>query len=145
MPIFLPGPNVDPKGPDGQGRNRLRVDAIEPTARCALRPRTFAALRESQNTALAQWGGHFAPCTGSGQCSECPRATRQFSMDAAPGELFVRLHAEGSVHYTADLAGGWNAELFLIDWDDLAALESGWRLGRLQRDEHSHFIAISRT
>jgi len=52
MPIFLPAPAHQPTGPDGQGWNRLTVAAPAPSAQCALRPRTYAALAESQDTRL---------------------------------------------------------------------------------------------
>nr|WP_233337831.1 hypothetical protein [Pseudomonas aeruginosa] len=144
MPIYLEGPSYDPRGPDGDGRNRLRIDSIDPQPRCALRPRTFAGLRESMNTAIAQWGSHFDVCSGGGECSACFRFTRRHNIQSPPDALIVRLHPDGSLHYTSDVKAGWNASLTPIAWDDLASLEEGWSLGRVLRDEHSQYIPLNR-
>ncbi|HBO6305205.1 MULTISPECIES: hypothetical protein [Pseudomonas] len=59
-------------------------------------------------------------------------------------QLVIRQDANGMLHYTTDLAAGWNAHLIPLDWDDLASLEDGWVFGRAQRDQHSEFITVTR-
>ncbi|MGW5456616.1 hypothetical protein [Nocardia sp. NPDC003979] len=46
MTIYLRPPEPNPGGPDGQGWNRLSLNAHTsvPAPQCALRPRTYAAL-----------------------------------------------------------------------------------------------------
>jgi len=55
--------DYDPRGPDGRGRNRLRIEVMQPMPRCALRPRTRAA-------ALDLWRGmvRFGVPTAYGYC-----------------------------------------------------------------------------
>jgi hypothetical protein len=62
----------DPRGPDGRGRNRLRIEYIEPTPRCALRPRTKAAALDLWR-GMARFGNTtaYAPCIGE-SCQACP-------------------------------------------------------------------------
>lgn len=144
MPIYLEAPPFDPRGPDGQGRNRLRIDCIDPTPRCALRPRSFPTLRESQNTMLAAWNGQFASCTNQGECSSCAHGSHRFSLPKDDEQLVIRQDANGTLHYTTDLAAGWNAHMITLHWDDLASLEDGWVFGRAQRDQHSEFITVTR-
>lgn len=144
MPIYLEAPPFDPRGPDGQGRNRLRVDGIDPAPRCALRPRSFPTLRESQNTLLAAWSGQFGRCTNQGKCSTCSLVSRRFSLPEGDPKFVIRQDANGSLHYTTDLAAGWNAVLTPLDWDDLASLEDGWLFSRAKRDQHGEFITVTR-
>lgn len=144
MPIFLEAPTQDPRGPDGQGRNRLRVDSLDPTPRCALRPRSFPTLRESQNTMLAQWNGQFGRCISQGMCESCGHASYRFRLPEGLEHLVIRLHEDGSLHYSSEQDAGWAANLTPIDWDDLATLEDGWVISRASRDQHSEFITITR-
>ncbi|MFF3665434.1 hypothetical protein [Microtetraspora malaysiensis] len=72
MPIYLPAPAHDSRGPDGDGWNRLSLNAgpVYP-GQCALAPTSYATLWESQDTRRARWGG-FGPCVRCGDCTSCP-------------------------------------------------------------------------
>ncbi|MEW1762414.1 hypothetical protein AB0393_38655 [Streptomyces cyaneofuscatus] len=65
MPIYLDNPHdYGPSGPDGQGWNRLSLNAhFDTPVHCGLRPIRFAALFEAR-TGRQRWGG-FERCTGA--------------------------------------------------------------------------------
>lgn len=138
MPIFLSAPVREPSGPDGQGWNRLTAAAPGPSAQCALRPRSHAALVESQDTRRARWGA-FGPCTRAGNCAGCPiasaapRRLRSFTRD-----VLVRFLPRGGrteLHLMNNPAKGWDSSSSVWTWDELARLQ-GWRIGHAHRDEH---------
>ena len=71
MPIYLPRPRRDPRGPDGQGWNRIHFYPVG-YDECALRPTDAATLMESSNSWRASYG-LFGPCvTDDGDCPNCP-------------------------------------------------------------------------
>lgn len=139
MPIFLTAPAHQPGGPDGQGWNRLSAAVHGPSAQCALRPRSHAALIESQDTRRARWGG-FGPCARDGHCEGCPIA------NAAPRKLasfmpdvLVRIlrrpDGRTELHLMNRPDQGWDSSSQVWTWDELARLQ-GWRIGHAHRDEH---------
>ncbi|QSI49976.1 hypothetical protein [Thermobispora bispora] len=138
MPIFLAAPAHRPTGPDGQGWNRLTA-GIDPSAQCALRPRSYAALVEGQDTRRARWGG-YGPCIRGGDCDGCPIAS------AAPRQLIsftpdvlVRILPRGDrdeLHVMNRPDRGWDSGSVVWSWEQLARVV-GWRVGRPHRDEHS--------
>lgn len=67
-----------PKGPDGQGRNRLAINVMEPSPRCLLRPRSRqAALDYLRGIRLPELATYYDGCTHpESKCSKCVRATR---------------------------------------------------------------------
>lgn len=143
MPIYLDPPERRPASPDGQGWNRLSLNAHgEYVAQCALRPRSYPALYESQNTHKAAWGP-FGVCVADGRCDQqCPIAAAQpATLKSFGPDVLVRLMPRGSggaaiePHIMNQSEKGWESSSRVWTWDDLAQLQ-GWRLGRAHRDEH---------
>lgn len=143
MPIFLESSGYNPIGPDGQGRNRLKIDSIDPQPRCALRPSSYPALRESQDTRLAQWSGSFGICTNAGRCNGCERSGHQFELEAFTSEVMIRIDAQNRLHAMNKADEGWSSYGRFLNWEDLAAIK-GWRIGRSGSDRHSQYILIHR-
>lgn len=150
MPIQLRAPEYRPGGPDGQGWNRLSLNAHfgQPAHQCALRPRSRATLTESQQTSRARWGG-FGPCTSDGDCLDCPRLLALEDPKWLPSEtdrVLVRLkEPEGDFGWTGapasrpyvvdDPDAGWASPRYRWTWEDLARLR-GWRPTAAHWDEH---------
>jgi hypothetical protein len=147
MPIYLPAPAHDRRGPDGQGWNRLSLNAGPVHAgQCALRPRSYATLRESWDTRRAQWGG-FGPCGRAGygrevpDCRTCPvlagerRELHSFEPDVLVRVLIRDGQTIGEPHVMNRPGNGWESTSQVWTWQELARLE-GWRLGRRHVDEH---------
>jgi hypothetical protein len=142
VPIHLTPPAYQPTGPDGQGWNRLSLNAHgSKTPQCALRPRSYATLVESQDTRRAQWGG-FGPCSGDGFCrDEClVLAVRSERLRSFTSDVLVRLLPRGEgvpdqAHLMNHPEKGWDSSSQVWTWEELARLE-GWRVGRPHRDEH---------
>lgn len=143
MPLYLPAPAHDPRGPDGRGWNRLRVESIVGD-QCALLPHSYAALYEAQDTRRAAWGP-FGPCHRAGACTGCPRFTQlreTRTLIAFPGpRVLVRLAGDGPIpqpHVMTDPdpAAGWASASTPMAWNELVRL-AGWKLGRQHHDEHS--------
>ena len=67
----------NPKGPDGQGWNRLAIIALEPSPRCSMRPRSRQAALDTLR-GMARFGviTAYDECTGQGRCATCPVACR---------------------------------------------------------------------
>lgn len=162
MPIFLPAPqNYRAGGPDGQGWNRLSLNAHmgAATARCALRPRSYSTLIESFDTRRAQWGGALAACTGAGRCLACPVSSRSeptVPWEGDAGRVLVRQqprHVPGPVTTPGgipdrlwamqDANAGWDSRSIELFWDDMPALTS-WRVGRAHCDEHGQGFWLHR-
>ena len=143
MPIYLEENAFNPNGPDGQGRNRLRFDTLDPQPRCALRPRSYATLRESQNTSLAKWNGNFDLCKGGGQCSACPRLKHQFALDAFTPDVMIRIDEQARLHAMDRPEDGWASYGRFVEWEDIAAVD-GWRIGKHGADAHSPFFLLHR-
>lgn len=155
MPIYLPAPKPDPRGPDGQGWNRLSLGAHYSTipGQCALRPRTFATLYETlRTTELARFGNH-GRCVRDNpgrypDCRSCPVLTAEPStLDTTHDRVLVRIqrHTTGSwlatqtvdvPYIVTDPDLGWNSPHQRWAWDQLARL-TGWRAGRVHDDRHS--------
>ncbi|MFD7205923.1 hypothetical protein [Streptomyces sp. NPDC059893] len=138
MPIRLPAPTPRPGGPNDQGMNRIALNpaALGVDDQCALRPRSFATLWESQDTRRARWGG-FGPCVQDGDCPTCPifRAEPQH-LDAFASRILVRIAADGRPHLMNRAEDGWASLSIRWTWQELARLD-GWTLGRRHHDEHS--------
>lgn len=160
MSVYLAPPTYRPGGPDGKGWNRLSLNAHMGAGRprCALRPRTYAALWVSmRNTAHCEWGGDYAPCTNEGQCGDCGTFNAdRLNLDAFSDQVLIRIREHGK---SSDLIpGGVRSDLWLMNrpdtgwsssarrctWDELCRLEDGWRIGRAYRDEHSDGFWIHR-
>lgn len=154
MTIRLEAPAYRPGGPDGQGWNRLNLNAHIGAERpqCALRPRSYPTLWMSQDTRRARWGG-YGPCirperTTGDLCGGCPMLTERTELRSFTPSVLARIQrrvvGEGFVaqeHTQVWLMNrpdnGWGETGHIWPWDDLARLE-GWRVdSRPYRDEHS--------
>jgi hypothetical protein len=161
MTIFLDAPRHRPGGPDGQGWNRLSLNAHmgTPSGQCALRPTSYATLHESRrDSRLAEWGSYGRCGRGAGACDACPllrREPRKF--DAFTDRVLVRLEKRPAM--PGGLFGdqgvpdrpwvmnrpedGWGSRGEPWTWEELAALQ-GWRVGRQYRDEHGEGFWLER-
>ena len=159
MPIYLEGPEPSPGGPDGQGWNRLSLNAHmhTPTARCAMRPRTYPTLHTiGRDSRLCEWGGQWAACDHrpGGDCTACPRLVgpiRPLCVSATVTTVMVRVYEPDRVDdllpggIPAQLRicvrdnggdGDWNAAA-VWTWEELARLTgAGWKVGRQFHDHH---------
>ncbi|MGA5599591.1 hypothetical protein ACPCUF_00895 [Streptomyces griseoincarnatus] len=162
MPIYLPAPEAPAGGPDGKGWNRLSLNAHGGLpAQCALRPRRWGALLESQDTRRARWGG-FGPCIRRGDCEQCPlrRALNEHPtvVEVNAPRVLVRvepLYADDRVMFNAG-PDGWRLWVTTgpddrdyrdrkpWSWED-AARVLGWDLGRPYIDEHGEGFWLERT
>ncbi|MFB8406757.1 hypothetical protein [Streptomyces sp. NPDC055912] len=71
MPLFLEQPTYGPHGPDGQGWNRLSLNAhFDTRHQCGLLPIGYTGLFESR-TGRQGWGG-YDRCGKAGACGACP-------------------------------------------------------------------------
>ena len=85
MPIHLPAPAHRNGGPDGQGWNRMSLGTLAGDE-CALRPRDYSHLVESQDTRRARYGG-YGPCIACGRClNACP-------LGLEPNQVSIRVEA----------------------------------------------------
>jgi len=133
MPIFLESPNHDPKGPDGGGWNRLRVD-VYLSNQCAMQPKSYASLRyESQNTILARWG-NFGHCFNDGRCKDC-ELMNPSELDVFGDKVLVRLDSDNQPWIMNRPDKGWGEYGVPYPWSFFARLE-GWQVGEKYRDEH---------
>lgn len=139
MPIYLPAPVPRPGGPEGHGWNRLSIGSMGALAgdECALRPRTWAALRESQDTRRARYGG-FGPCHRAGACDTCPvLRSPQRTLDALDDRVLARIHPhDGHLYLMNRPEDGWASGAQRWTWAEVARID-GWEIGRQHRDEHS--------
>lgn len=160
MPIYLQEPASPAGGPDGKGWNRLSLNAHGGLgAQCALRPRRWGALLESQDTRRARWGG-FGWCINRGQCDGCPvleawdsqctvvpvnapRVLVRVEPVFAPGATFT-----GPDSYKLWLATDPDDRDYRNGqpwtWDEAARVR-GWDLGRSYLDEHGEGFWLERT
>lgn len=157
MPIYLPRPPHDPRGPDGKGWNRIGLYNADLSAdECALRPRSYGALWESQDTRRATYGV-YGPCTRQGQCDGCPVLAAIVNGPAPPlrpagvDRVLVRVKSRPAFpdalfdqcmihtpHLMDDPEQGWHSASTPTTWDRLShALGHGWTLGRRHVDDDS--------
>lgn len=146
MPIYLPAPAHRNGGPDGKGWNRLAVNAMGALIddQCALRPRDYSHLRESQDTRRARYGG-YGPCTSAGNCIECPiLQAAPKRLDSLDDRVLVRIHpVDGRPCLMNRPEDGWASLALRWTWQDLARLD-GWEVGRRYHDEHGDGFWLER-
>lgn len=146
MPIYLPAPAHRNGGPDGQGWNRVSLASMGGLAgdQCALRPRDYSHLRESQDTRRARYGG-YGPCVVGGSCQACPIFREAPRTLAALGDrVLVRTHpGDGSLYLMSRPEDGWASLAKRWTWQDLARLD-GWTVGRRHRDERGDGFWLER-
>ncbi|MET8746846.1 hypothetical protein [Streptomyces sp. NPDC004728] len=161
MPIYLRAPEAAPGGPDGKGWNRLSLGAHIGTGgdQCALRPRSWGALVEAQDTRRARWGGH-GPCIRRGQCDSCPVRealnTRCTVVPVNAPQALVRvepifppgLALTGPAGYRLWVTTGPEDRDYRKrqpwTWDDAVRIP-GWDLGSMYYDEHGDGFWLKRT
>lgn len=133
MSIYLRKPAHDPKGPDGQGHNRMEIQGITHD-QCALRPTSYATLWEGQDTRRARWG-NFGWCVQEGNCGTCPVFTApRESLDAFTDKVLVRIsERDGKPWLMNHPDRGWASSGYPWTWERLARLD-GWTVGRSHRD-----------
>lgn len=144
MPIHLITPEQKPGGPDSQGWNRMSLGSLAGDE-CALRPRTYPALRESQDTRRARYGG-FGPCIKGGDCVNCPIfKTAPKPLAALDDRVLVRIHPhDGHLYLMNRPEDGWASGALRWTWAEVARIE-GWDIGRRHHDEHSDGFWINRS
>lgn len=137
MPIYLPAPKHDPRGPDGQGWNRLGLHfaTLKPQDQCALRPRDTKSLREMQDTRRARWGG-YGVCPAKGACEGCAVFHDHFEFDPLADRVLVRVDHRGHAWLMDKPHAGWSSKAIPVTWQQLALID-GWQLGSDYRDKHS--------
>lgn len=151
MPVYLSQPRHDGRGPDGQGWNRLSLNAGPTVDQCALKPSSYATLWESQNTTRARFGS-FGPCTREGACSDCPVLAEALNPEpfrAFTDSVLVRVLSRPSrvgvfgtdtrvPHLMNKPEQGWGSTSFPTTWQRLAQIIGhGWTLGRRHVDQDS--------
>ncbi|MCX5138350.1 hypothetical protein [Streptomyces sp. NBC_00338] len=143
MPIHLKVPAHRNGGPDGQGWNRMSLGSLAGD-QCALRPRDYSHLRESQDTRRARYGG-YGPCVSEGNCAECPilQASPRH-LDSLDSRVLVRIHADGYLYLMNRPDDGWASSAKRWTWQDVARLD-GWEIGRRHCDAHSDGFWLERT
>ena len=139
MPIYLKAPTPANGGPDGRGWTRFSVNSMGALVsdQCALRPRDYSHLRESQDTRRARYGG-YGPCINDGNCTECPiLQSTPLTLDSLDDRILVRVHPSDRLPYLMNRPeDGWASLAKRWTWQDLARL-NGWTVGRAYEDEHS--------
>lgn len=145
MPIHLTAPAYQNGGPDGKGWTRLAINsmAVGVDDECALRPRDYSHLVESQDTRRARWGG-YGPCISDGGCETCPifKAAPR-TLTALTDRVLVRIGQGGAPYLMNRPEDGWASVARRWTWQDLARLD-GWTIGRTYRDKHSDGFWLER-
>lgn len=139
MPIHLKAPEPALGGPDGRGWTRLSIASMGALVEdeCALRPRDYSHLRESQDTRRARYGG-YGPCIADGKCETCPiLQSPPRHLASLDDRVLVRVHpTDGRPYLMNRPEDGWASLARRWTWQDLARLD-GWEIGRRYSDEHS--------
>lgn len=135
MPIYLQAPAHRNGGPDGQGWNRMSLGSLAGDE-CALRPRDYSHLLESQDTRRSGYGG-YGPCVTEGRCEACPIfLAAPKHLESLDDRVLVRVDPrDGRPHLMNRPDDGWASMSMRWTWQDLARLE-GWMVGRRHDDEH---------
>lgn len=150
MPIYLSSPACESRGPDGQGWNRLSLNAGSTGGQCALKPSSYATLWESQNTTRARFG-MFGSCVRGGGCDSCPvlaSALEPEPFHALTDRVLVRVLVRSSAGLFGTAAHipylmnrpeqGWASRAVPTTWERLVqVLGHGWTLGRRYVDHDS--------
>ena len=143
-----PPDTYDPRGPDGQGRNRLRVEVVTPAPRCRLRPETYEAAWTHDNRpthAAACWSS-FGPCVYSGDCAGCPLAVKRAASwlfwPDPPDRSVIRALGD-DLHLMNRQRGGFRQRS--IPYRSWAALyaDVAIRVVGKKTDEHGEYIEIA--
>lgn len=140
--IFLKAPDVNARGPDGGGRNRLRVETLELNDQCALRPKTAEKfVYESADTRFSHYGG-FKPCTSRGVCGSCTIYNESLhSPLEGVGRVMIRIDTRGNAWAMNRPEEGWASKGYILPWELLARLHSHTVEARhISVDKHSRYF-----
>ena len=110
----------NPRGPDGQGRNRLRLEVLQPAApeRCLLRPTDLRACWEGIERPWAAEPTRFRVCDGSNE-AECPRATHVSHY----GPQIALRPGEGDTYWILNRrVGGFSQSGFVVSLETAAKI-----------------------
>ena len=126
-------------GPDGRGWNRLRVDTLGPSPQCAMKPKTYEALKHEvrRGSSFCAWGP-YGPCTGS-DCRTC-KYSQPFDFDLCDNSrLLVRIiPADGTRPEQLCLMNkpDINSRSCFVTWNQLARMANFEVAGKF-RDNHT--------
>jgi hypothetical protein len=147
MSIFLVAPRQASGPRDGQGWNRLSLNAHMAHLRpqCALRPTSWSTLAAARRgSLLADWG-HYGQCVlpDRPDCGSCPVLTDPPRVLAAfTDRVLVRLLERHGSTVTWDEPWvmnrpdqGWGERGEKWTWEQIHRLK-GWEIGRPHRDQH---------
>jgi hypothetical protein len=148
VPVYLPAPEPDRRGPDGKGRNGLRIESIW-LDECALRPTSWQTLWIAQTDTRRAWYGNFGPCGRTGRCGGCavweapPLACRDHGHGS--GRMLARLdpRRRDPVWLMVNPDLGWESYGYRWTWAQLARLR-GWQADRGHVDEHGEGFWLRR-
>lgn len=149
MPIYLtPNYSHNPKGPDGNGLNRLRVDHLEPLAQCALKPKTYSALKECQNTEKSLYGP-YEQCTNNGDCKNCAffnsKNESNLEKPVFANEFYIReLGFGGNPCSVNKIEKGWKSTSYWgFKWTDVNC-DPDFYPHEFGYDKHSRWVLMKR-
>jgi len=149
MPIYLPMPRRAPRGPDGQGWNRIHIYPVG-NDECALRPTDAATLMESYNTWRASYGGFGACITDGGDCPNCPlferyTAERPSAQLGFGDRVLFRIWPKtGQPMLMNKPEQGWGSTAEYWTWDRIAMIK-GWGWDGFFRDRDSEGFWLRRS
>jgi len=109
----------DPRGPDGQGRNRLGIWSMSPTPRCSLRPQTRqAALDTARGMAALGSITSYGDCTSNEPCASCSRQRK--ARDPWNPNWCLREDQHGNVWLLGTAASGFSGRGYCFtNWEKL--------------------------
>ena len=125
----------NPKGPDGQGWNRMAIIGLGSHDRCTLLPITRqAALDTLRGMAKHGVPTAYSDCRSNKPCLQCPVATKQ--KDAWNDAWHIREDASGAVWLLGNIEKAFSG--FGYRYKTWAALIGGVEVPMLKRMRDSH-------
>lgn len=151
-PYVIEPPSLDPLGPDGAGRNRLRVDVMPPGERCRLLPCCWSAAwtAEHRPRHVRESWSLFELCRGTA-CSSCSVAQKREGERTRPFQSTVvrERYAEGPggpwrPNIMNRRERGWGEKSY--EYATWGAMLGEWDIsvGDCGRDEHGVFYEVHR-
>lgn len=120
----------NPKGPDGQGWNRMAIIAIDSHDRCTLMPITRQGALDTLR-GMARYGNPtvYSDCICNAPCHQCSVATKQ--KDAWRDQWHIREDSSGRVWLLGNIEKGFAG--FGYSYKDWAALMNDVEVPMLKR------------
>jgi hypothetical protein len=140
MPIYLPAPEHNPSGPDGQGWNRMAIHGMCGDE-CALRPKSLPAFLDSQDTRRARYG-LYGSCTTGGNCAECSTFENTTPWPWMTDTVCIR-EVDGRPHVMNRQEGGFSERSIQTSWESLLATKHA--SAKMFRDEHGAGVILTRS